>query len=200
MARSDSRKQHLPCSQHAERYPAPVHNTRPLVSLALALLAAGHVLACSNNDPETEDPPAPPTEDPPAPIAGVDVAAVSPRNVRLRWQPVDNAQVVIRRAAADSDFEEVGRKEASRRRFLDLALDPESTYTYQLSVCRGDNCSEPYETDPVTTPESPFPPIDISVPSENPGDDLAVFGLYRVSAELMREGHMVAMDRTGRIV
>lgn len=170
----------------------PVLPSRRLVlSRSSVLLAAGLALSCSDDKPTVENP---------SSLTGVEATAVSPRNVRIRWQPMADAQVVIHRAASGKGYQEVGRKDASHGRFLDLALDPESSYTYRLTVCRNDACEQPHQTGSVSTPASAFPSFDITVPSVNPGDDVAVFGVYRIAAELFREGHMAAVDRTGRVI
>jgi hypothetical protein len=156
-----------------------------------ALVAACFPLGCSGDDPTVEGV---------SSLKGIEITAVSPRNVRLRWQPVEDGQVIIHRISSGNKVQEVGRKPASHGRFLDLALEPESSYSYRLTLCHQDSCEPPFQTGSVSTPESGFPSIETTVPAVNSSDDVAIFGVYRIAAELFREGRMAAVDRTGSIV
>ncbi|MCL2823300.1 MAG: aryl-sulfate sulfotransferase [Polyangiaceae bacterium] len=168
-----------------------MHRLLVIVPLITGLVIAGSAIGCGRDDP---------AKDPPSTLTGVDISVVSPRNVRIRWQPLEGGQVVIRRAVPGEEFLEVGRKASTHGRFLDLALEPLGSYAYQLVMCRDDSCEAPFESEVVSTPESAFAAFDITVPSENPDDAVAIFGVYRVSPELFREGHMGAVDRAGNVL
>ncbi|MCU0690823.1 MAG: aryl-sulfate sulfotransferase [Polyangiaceae bacterium] len=157
-------------------------------SVACVLLAA-----CSS-DPA-------PSPGPPSSLRDVDASAVSARNIRVSWTPFGNGTVAILRAVSGSDaFTEVARKPGNHGRFLDLALDPDTTYAYRLARCEKNVCQTPYETEPVTTLPTEFPPIDLKVASSGFDDDIVVFGTYGISATLFTEGHMIAVDRAGRAI
>jgi hypothetical protein len=168
--------------------PSPSLVSRSLV-LIFAIGAWGSWVGCSEDVPEN-----------PSTLKGVKVTAVSPRNIRLTWEPMAEAQVIIHRKGPGSDFREVGRKAGDHGRFLDLALEPETSYRYRLTLCRQDNCEDPYETVPVATQVSQFPSLEVTVPASGTNDDVVIFGVYRIAAELFREGHMAAVDRSGRVI
>lgn len=142
-----------------------------------------------------------PSSGPPSTLENVTVIAVSARNARVTWTPKTDGEVVIERAAAGSSaFTEVGRKAADRGRFLDLALDPESSYAYRLKACTGARCETPSAPSTITTPATELPSLEVTVPSAGAADDLVMFGAYRLEANVYKISRLAAVDRTGRIV
>ncbi len=138
---------------------------------------------------------------PPSTLQDVSVVAVSAHNVRVTWTPKHDADVVIQRAPAGSDaFAEVGRKNGDHGRFLDLALAPETSYAYRLVACTDAGCEGPTAASTITTPASEFVSVDLTVPADGTADDYVLFGAYRIDATVMKEGHMAAVDRSGRVV
>jgi len=145
----------------------------------------------------SEDPADPGT---PSSLQNVEVTAVSPRNVRITWEAMPEVEVIISRKSTRTEYEQVASKAGDHARFLDLGLLPETRYAYRLTVCRNDVCEDPYETDSVATPESFFPPVEVTVPASGTADDFVVFGAYNFGPDLYTEGHMAAVDREGQIV
>jgi hypothetical protein len=148
--------------------------------------------ACGNGDSPSG---------PPSTLRDVEVVAVSAHNARVTWAPAPDGDVVIERAVAGSgSFTEVGRKNAAHGRFLDLALTPESSYSYRLMLCTAGGCEEPSDARTVTTPATEFVSLEITVPPDGTADDLVLFGAYRVAADVFKSGHMAAVDRHGNVV
>ena len=162
---------------------APVpRSVAPLLLLAL-------LCGCSSSDHA------------PSSLQDVQAVAVSARNIRISWTPQDGAEVVIQRSVPGSPaFIEVARKQSTHGRFLDLGLDPETPYAYKLTLCRDDVCETPFSTGAIATPPTEFPSVELTVAATGTADDLVIFGTYRLSATVFKEGHMVAVDRTGKIV
>lgn len=175
----------VPCVTSLSFFPRAAHAALPLIA-TLGLLAG-----CGDEEPEVTTP---------SSLRNVEVKAVSPRNVRITWEAMAEAEIVISRKGPGGGYEEVARKDGDHGRFLDLGLEPEASYRYRLAVCRADGCEDPYQTSSVATPESFFPSVEVTVPATATDDDFVVFGTYRLAAELYKEGHMAAVDRSGRIM
>ena len=186
---------HAPCSAHVGRYGAFVSSfpslpcTPRLASPLFAALAL--LVGCSDDEPEVLTP---------SSLGNVELEAVSPRNIRITWDAMPDAEIVIAREGGGGGFKEVARKDGNHQRFLDLGLEPETSYRYELTVCRPDGCEDPYRTSAAVTPESFFPPVEVTVPASGTDDDYVVFGAYRLAAEIYKEGHMAAVDRSGHIM
>jgi len=162
------------------------------LSFTLALFVTGALLiGCGDEEPDPGNP---------STLQNVEVTAVSPRNIRITWTPIPDAEVRILRGAPGEGYVEVARKDGDHGRFLDLALEPELSYAYRLTVCRDEVCEGAYQTSSVVTPASMFPSLEVTVPASGTADNLVLFGVYHLSAELYTEGHMAAVDREGRIV
>ncbi|HEY3357221.1 MAG TPA: aryl-sulfate sulfotransferase [Polyangia bacterium] len=170
-------------------------------SSLLLLLAAALAAGCDGASPATPVD-AGPTDGPAPDLGDLDIRAVSPRNVALRWVAGRPGEVRVERGDGDgAGLVAIARRPAAGGRFLDLALTPETRYTYRLSLCDGDACGEPALLGPVVTPASHAPPVLPSVAAP-PGaaDDLILFDLTPAFMKEDDDGLVLAVDRDGTIV
>lgn len=154
--------------------------------------------------PEEPDGDASTETDPPLPfVRGLDVTAISARNVLLAWPALsDEIEVVIARAPEGSDsFDEVARRRGGRGAFLDLGRTPLAGYRYRVTACSARGCGDTQVTPVIRMPESVLPEITIPVfpdPSKV-SDDWLVFNTAKRTDNYMEVGHMVAVDRNGKV-
>lgn len=166
---------------------------RSLVLVPLTMMLS--LPACSDDD----------TASVPQPIGAVqqvDAQVVSARNIRITWADAPAEWVVIERASGDGTFEQVARKQASRQRFLDLALQPETSYRYRVMACSDEQtCGEPVTTESLTTPASQLPTMKVLTTTDQAADTIAIFGVFRYFDPYVRDyGQMMAVDKSGTIV
>lgn len=83
---------------------------------------------------------------------------------------------------------------------LDLALLPSTTYSYRLKACKAELCGEPALPDPVQTRGSSLPTTELTVSEPGFTDDILVMGVAGLADNYAGIGHMMALDRTGRII
>ncbi len=178
---------------------APYHRVeismrrRILASLALSWSVC--VTACGPEGTGSERAPSSPG------LQVLDVTAVSARNIRIRWTPKTSGTVVIERADGDGEFARVGAKPAKHGRFLDLALEPMTSYRYRLSHCAKDtSCGPPLPLDPVATPPTRLRRFEVDVPPDGTADDLVLFGIETLDADALTVARMAAVDRLGQVV
>ena len=163
------------------------------LSLPTALLLLG-VVSCGSEDPTAST--APST----AAIEVADFTALSARNVLIRWKPKRNGTMRIQRAREDGEMVWVADKPADRGRFLDLALEPLTTYSYLISHCSGDICGPAESLGSLTTPPSRIQPVEVEIPANGTDDDLVVFGVSVLDTDVLDLARMVAVDRQGNVV
>ena len=139
----------------------------------------------------------------PAPLSSIDVldvTAVSAHNIRIRWTPEASGELRIERALENGDFSEVAARPANRGRFLDLALEPITSYRYRLSHCSGDICGPPQLLGTISTPPTRLKPFKIEVPADGTDDDIVLFGVATLDPDLLDTARMAAVDREGKVV
>jgi hypothetical protein len=134
----------------------------------------------------------------PAGLKGV-AAAISPRNVKVTWEPLPGQEVAIERAAKSGEFVEVARKAGDHARFLDLGLEPKTEYRYRLRACTGTDCGAPAELPAVTTQGSDLAPFTVTVPSASQ-DDVIILGVYQATVDPGVPGQLIAIDRAGTVL
>lgn len=130
----------------------------------------------------------------------LDYTVLSARNVVIRWAPKPGGTMRIERADEDGPFVAVADRPAHRGRFLDLALEPLTTYRYRIAHCSGDLCGTAESLGSVTTPPSRVQPFAVEVPPDGTEDDLVVFGVSALDADVLDFARMVAVDRHGTVV
>ncbi|MFW5741290.1 MAG: aryl-sulfate sulfotransferase [Myxococcota bacterium] len=130
----------------------------------------------------------------------LEFAALSARNVLIRWTPIENGTVTIERAREEGPFERVAQRPAHRGRFLDLALEPLTTYRYRLGRCDGTTCGQPEPLGQLTTPATRIQPFEVEGAPGGTEDDLVVFGVSALDPDILDTARMVAVDRQGTVV
>jgi len=132
----------------------------------------------------------------------VQIAAVSPRNIRIQWSPMDQdvEVVILRDDYSDGNFVEVARKPGPHGRFLDLALSPITSYQYKLTACGQDGCGDPVVTEEAITPPSDLPNLPVNVHTEKASNLVVFFGLAASTDGANSPSRFVAMRKDGTIV
>lgn len=172
----------------------PLRSPGRLNAACAALFAL--LSACSDGSTDGDGSPQGPA------ITKASAVAVSGRNVRVSWEvPASVTSVTIERQdAANGSWVEVTRR-ADRTRFLDLGLQPQTAYRYRLRACDGAQCGAPYALDPVTTRASALPAVEITVAdADRYTDDVVVLGVASLDSSYLSTGHIMALDRKGRIL
>jgi hypothetical protein len=101
----------------------------------------------------------------------------------------------------DGEFARVAAKPANRGRFLDLGLEPMTSYRYRLAHCANDtSCGPPLSLDPVATPPTRLGRFDVDVAPDGTADDLVLFGIETLDADALAVARIAAVDRLGRVV
>lgn len=128
--------------------------------------------------------------------------AISGHNIVIKWAPLESGSVVKIKRNSDVHpaFEEIAQKAGDHGRFLDLSLMPEIKYQYILTVCRGDVCEKGMRTDPIITPKSELPEINLQVHPNGTDDDLALMGVVTNYGVATIAGQIAALDRNGKVV
>jgi len=136
------------------------------------------------------------------PIEWIQAYAISGHNIVIKWAPLEAGSVVKikRNSDAHPAFEEIAQKSGDHGRFLDLSLMPEIKYQYILTVCRGTVCEKGMKTDPVITPKSMLPEINLQVHPNGTDDDLALMGVVTNYGVATIAGQIAALDRNGKVV
>ncbi len=169
---------------------------RLVLSPAISCTAAGALLllACGPENVSEISAPAAPALD------VVDYHAVSARNVRIRWDPKPAGDVRIERARETGDFDPIANRPAESGRFLDLALEPTTTYRYRVAHCSGSVCGPPQSLGSIITPTTRIPPLEVELPPNGTDDDIVVFGVATLDADILDMARMVGVDRHGTVV